>query len=405
MDLKDKMSRFHNRIGKNTDYYPILLFAAVVVIRTFFTQKIFTSTCVTGEDEICTIASAAYFAGYDWSEILSDTRYYGFGYSMFLAPVFILFKEPATIHHLMLFSNNVLIALCGIIAYEILIRFFKMKKRSMALLTAGTVVLYLPLSFYGNLFLNECMLSLLVWVVLYLLLLLNEEEEGKHKNIYSVFLGAVLGYSLMVHSRSMVLIAASVGTVLAVYMITKRNMVNTAFFFPVLIFGSCISQLSVKVMQRKLWLTQNGRELVNSMEDVVMRFVENLKLLLSCQGWKLYGSEILGQIYTMAVFTYGIFIIACVEIFLFLRFFWRKNRGGRGSKTDTCKLVVILFGSFGLVMTLVSSALVALQKVEEDNADGIASKMFLYYRYWSIYMLVFLLLGGYFLYKYRGGGC
>lgn len=385
------------RRNRKIDPYAAVLFAFVVIGRTFFTSKIFMATLVTGADEIGTIASAAYFAGCDWTEVMADSIYYGFGYSMLLAPVFRLFREPSAIHQALLFSNNVLIGLCGVLGYGILTRFFGMKNRISAVLTAAIMVLFFPLSFNGNLFINETMLSLLVLVVLFLMLWLNGLKKGWKKNIGTVLLSVVLCYSLLVHTRSLVFIAVTIAVIACMFWFTRQCMVNAFIFVPCLAVGGMLSQACIKAVQRRLWSVEAGNtsELANTAEYLTASMLENVKGLFSYTGIKLYLMEILGQIYTMTVLTYGINIIAFVGSIIFLRSFIKKRN------KELNVMITVIFSVMGVTVTMAASSLAALNVVQKHVDAGTVSKWFLYNRYWSIYMLPVILLGGYFLAHYR----
>lgn len=401
MSLREKLPKMYDERNLKTDIYPILLFGAIMIIKTIFTNRIYTATAITGADEIGTIASAAFFAGYDWSGVISKNLYYGFGYSIFLAPIFIIFKNSATIHHLLLFSNNILSALGGTICYIILTRFFKLQNRKIAVLIAGITVLYFPVSFAGNILINENMLQLLVWIVLYLLLLLNELEKGTRKNVYTILLSIVLFYSLLVHSRSLVLIAVVIFTELGIYIVARKNIVNPYIFYPVLVIGYFLAKSLIKLVQEKLWLADGSKTLTNSTESLVSGLLGNIGNLFTYTGIKLYFSELLGQIYTMTVLTYGICVIAGVTVVIFLKYFWRKRKRYINNRYYQNGIIIVLYSFMGVVATLLSSSLVALRTAEAHTENGIASKWFLYNRYWSIYMTVVIMLGAYFLYRYR----
>ncbi len=76
--------------GKNFFYryrYQILIFVSIFIIKSIFNSFLSTLVQISGADEFGTIAGASYFAGLNWSDVVSHVSYYGFGYSMFMAPV------------------------------------------------------------------------------------------------------------------------------------------------------------------------------------------------------------------------------------------------------------------------------------------------------------------------------
>ena len=103
----------------------------IILFLSFFVVKILTNllfkslTSATGNDEIGTIAGAAYFAGLDWSDVVSTILYYGWGFSALMAPAFHLSDNMSVIYQIMLSYNALLMALSVVICYNILKNIFK----------------------------------------------------------------------------------------------------------------------------------------------------------------------------------------------------------------------------------------------------------------------------------------
>ena len=387
--------------------YPLVFFIIIIVVRTLFTNQIWTATGITGADEIGTIASGAWFAGYDWSEIISrDSGYYGFGYSILTAPFYKIFEDSAMIHHAMLFLNNVLIAFIGIICYVILVRFLSLKNKMVAILIAGIVVWYTDLSYHGNLFVNETMLYLLCWLALLLLLLLNQNnnlevdrERNVKKIIYTLLLCGVLLYSLLVHSRSLVMVAITGVTVICISLVTRKNVVNVFVFYPVLVIGYFVSKYCIQLVQNGLWLAEEDG-LANSTESLTSQLTGNIHLLFSVDGLKAWFVEILGQIYAMVVLSYGLAAVALVGVCFFLVRMIKNRKTSKMNRRSQNTLLLVTFGGLGLLATLVSTTIVALPGVMTSLTDEMMNKWCLYHRYWSIYLIIFIVVGCYLLYQY-----
>ena len=69
----------------------------------------------TGQDEFGTVASASYFAGYDWSAMVSEIKYYGFGYSILMAPIYWITDNPQIIFQVMIGFNSICLGISGVI--------------------------------------------------------------------------------------------------------------------------------------------------------------------------------------------------------------------------------------------------------------------------------------------------
>lgn len=401
------MEHIRKFLTKNA--YLLIFFAIIIVVRTLFTNQIWTATCTTGADEIGTIASGAWFAGYDWSEIIStNSGYYGFGYSILAAPFYKIFEDPVMIHHAMLFLNNVLIAIIGVLCCIVLVRFLHLKNKMVAILIAGIVIWYTDVGFHGNQFVNETMLYLLCWLTIFLLFLLNENKNAERsrsqtiKNIvYTLLLCGVLFYSLLVHSRSLVMVVTTVITIVCISLITRKSIVNVFVFYPVLVIGYFLSRYCIWSVQSGLWRAgEDADTLTNSTESLTSQLTENIHLLFSFEGIKAWLIELLGQIYAMVVLSYGLAVVALFGICFFLIKIV-KNRNIRKMNVK-CQntLVIITFSGVGLLATLVSTSIVALPGVISSLDDDMLNKWCLYHRYWSIYLVIFMLTGCYLLYQY-----
>ena len=53
-------------------------------------------------DEVSTISAVTLFTSMDWSNAVSKVGYYGGGFTILLTPLYLLFKNPLTIYHIML---------------------------------------------------------------------------------------------------------------------------------------------------------------------------------------------------------------------------------------------------------------------------------------------------------------
>ena len=82
----------------------LILFAVIVfVINIIYVGKF--NTFYVLNDEFGYWASAAKFAGYDWSSAASTVNYYSYGYSLLLFPLFAVFKDPAMLYKAALVMN------------------------------------------------------------------------------------------------------------------------------------------------------------------------------------------------------------------------------------------------------------------------------------------------------------
>lgn len=76
-------------------------------------------------DEFGTLANASYYAGLDWSNVLSTTRYYGAGFYWIYSIFFRIFENPYVIVILIYVINSLLVSLTAGLIYTIMVRWQK----------------------------------------------------------------------------------------------------------------------------------------------------------------------------------------------------------------------------------------------------------------------------------------
>lgn len=159
------------------------------------------------EDGLGTMATAAYLAGYDWSNFLAaDGYYYKYGQSLWYLLPFFLIPHAVLRYRVMLIINSVLTSFIPVIAWRIAEGKLHIEKRT-AFLIAFLTGIYPSILLYSKYTWAETNLMVLPWVCLLLLLKIYGIEE-RHRGRDSIFLAVTVVYAYMSHQRGMVLILA-----------------------------------------------------------------------------------------------------------------------------------------------------------------------------------------------------
>lgn len=96
----------------------IILIAECVITFLFCVLFVFKrNMIIMSADEMGPISIAAYWSGYDWSEVMSHGAYYSYGYSFILYPLFLLFKTPEMFYKSAIVVNALLSSLITFIAW------------------------------------------------------------------------------------------------------------------------------------------------------------------------------------------------------------------------------------------------------------------------------------------------
>lgn len=218
-------------------------------------------------DEVYTLSGGAFFAGYDWSSYMSVHKFYNFGYTMLLSPLFRIINDPVMLYRSLLFVNVVLEGLAIVVAYRVLRVQLGLNNTKSIAIALASACSSLILQFHTYVY-NEMPLALLVWLSFAILLRLID-TKGKEKVLLSVLLGLFVGYTYIIHSRCVILFVA-VAVLLISYLLVYRkwlcNPVATGVTFGAVIYGSRRLIDYVQVHLYRIGLSENMN---NSVEDVV----------------------------------------------------------------------------------------------------------------------------------------
>lgn len=364
--------------------YQIFLFIVIIAVKGIFNCFLSTLVQISGADEFGTIAGASYFAGLDWSNVVKKVYYYGFGYSMFMAPIFWITDNPVVIFHFMIAFNSVCLGLTGIIAYNIITDIFKIKDQKFATLTAFASAMYFGSVLNANAVYNESMLVLIGWLMVYILLKMQVRvDEGKKTYALTVLLSLIMVYSLLVHTRALYLWGATVIFVLTYLVIKRKLLCNPLIIGGICAVGYVISKITIKKVQSALWLVGEDTPINNSVESLGNYFA-NIKYLGTVSGLKGFIYTIFGQIYGMITISGGLFAIF-IALVLFVAGFIiyklvKKEKIELNEKLLTLGMFVVSFLGAALLLT----ALGISDRTAETVLTGRGSKWYLYVRYWGM---------------------
>lgn len=361
-------------------------------------------------DEVATIAGGAYWAGLDWSAVVSHAGYYGTGMTALTSVFFKITDDPRIIYILITLFCTLLQSITSIIAYDILKNIFKIQNNifncaaaivsSYCVMTTSTIVF------------NEHGLILISWLIAWLLLKLNEcvqSNSKKKKAVYTVILMLILAYGLTLHTRT-ILLWIALGITVTFYGWTYRKLLVSA---PALIITGTVGYVTAKFyvhyMQEALWLVNSGGASAEAglRNAEVTGILPSIRLLLSPQSWQAWFNIIFGQLHTIAVFTGGVFIAFIV---VFLHFIWRKlckkNLDDDKEKIERKMMPVVVFFAVCIAATIAGQSLTWLQgsvdviKSGFDN-DLYSTKAYGYLRYFGPYCGPIFLMGVVYLFYWK----
>lgn len=189
-------------------------------------------------DEVGTIANTAFLAGDDWSLCVQSMGgfYYKYGVSVLYLPFYLFFKNtPYFMYKAIMAFHMLIISFIPVIAYVICRKYLKINSwiKAVFLASASTGISSLWLySLYSR---SDAMLIFFPWIIVLILLELSVCDTSAHKirwNILSFVLAFVTVYAFMSHSRGIILMIATLITLLFVTFAYKKNIVNYMIYLP-----------------------------------------------------------------------------------------------------------------------------------------------------------------------------
>ncbi|MBD5137586.1 MAG: hypothetical protein HDT39_16855 [Lachnospiraceae bacterium] len=363
----------------------IIIFLSIIIFKSVFNLSFSALVQVAGADEFGTIAGAALFAGLDWSGVVKEISYYGFGYSMFMAPLFLLTDDPVVIFRCMLAFNTICIAVSGIVIYNIIKNIFKIDNEVFAVLSALAGAMWSENMLKANAVYNEACLVLIGLLELYILLRMQEKRDRNESTLrLTVILSLIMSYSLLVHTRSLYLWGAIVIFILTYLIMKRKLLVNPAALASICVFGYLISKYVINKVQSTLWYSADStKELNNSVESLGGYFT-NVKYLGTIDGLKGFFNTIIGQIYGMITISGGLFaVFIAIIICAFIGWLYciiKHKKIDVDEKMVTIGMFTVSFLGAAICLTALGISNVTSHFVAADRA----SRWYLYVRYWSM---------------------
>lgn len=309
------------RLNNKEKYIITLLLAFLIAFLPRFIIACKMIPLRTLSDELATFSSAATLAGYNWSDVVSTSGYYGFGFYWIFFVLFKITDDPIIIYRSTLIICSIVQALAAPICFYLLGRFFNIKSNMVKLLFS-TLCSFMVVTRVTVLY-NEHILILLSWILALTICFLWEDTnlgQVKKKRWHTAILLLVLIYSLTIHTRSLTYFFA-IGIAIVLYWILNRKLLVSKFFFPILIVGYMVSKVIVQIVQKSIWLIAEGSKLANSNIKINMNYD-----FFNPNTWKAIANTVFGQIATISIFTGGLFLLLIIMIVCSSYFYFIKKR-------------------------------------------------------------------------------
>ena len=195
------------RIGQNREKIISIIFMGGFIFGLIF-LRLFYITRTTGPfiyaDEFGYWSHAAHMAGQTWAGVMNGVSWYSFGYSFWLALSFLFSDRMIVMYRIAIILNVMMCLGIYFLAYAVIRKLAKEQTVVTCGFIAFAVTCFPTYIFYSYTTMCETALALVVWLLFYELVSLEENPKWWK----GMLLGLTTGYAYVVHNRLLTAIFA-----------------------------------------------------------------------------------------------------------------------------------------------------------------------------------------------------
>lgn len=384
---------FWNKVKKGihpicSKWILFLIISAILIDGVYLTLDYMTNT-----DEFSSIAVPAYLSGKNWSDLCSNLDFHGYGSVILLSPFFQFLKTGVEIYKLCQVECLVFRIICMLLTFYIVHVFGGIEERESFFITViCNFSVISPEDGVALSAMTEVPLSLILLIVCYLILKIDEKQLR-----YDIFLGVVLAISMVVHSRAIVVIGATV-IVLLTYCVINKKITKNAIVF-VLALAGCVYMVSLcdAEIQRVVYRLAEGEQLdTNTFTLASTRTIPYLAKLFDVELLKTICITFLSLLGSYTVYTFGFIWIVLISNIWYLISEVKNKFGKRDYKIDVFWYVVL----FGVVSWLGMNVAISISSTGSVLAENY--RWLTYIRYAKPFTWILSMTGMTILYKRNG---
>lgn len=346
-------------------------------------------------DDMGQIAIAAVLGGKDWSEVIAQTSYYGFGYNFIFSILFRFIDNPYMIWLGVLIINGLGLGLCATGIYLIQEKIFGSKDYVLNSIIAIFICLGTAITWS-----TEYGVFISVWVTV-VLFWKTYNAEGRQKTILSALFAMWLCYALTLHERNTTMVITVVIMIVLYGLIYKATLVKLQAFIPSFVVFYALEQFIKKAETAYLWAekisdgTLKNTTVINGNQ---LWFLDDL-----LNGIQIMVAVVLSNLYTLINRTYGLGAFVIVFVFyVFIQMCKQKTFSIKFEEERVEKTPEFFFGVFSVIATLIIIVGLAVQWGRGiANQNFYSYKGLVYFRYYSPFLMPSILAILSYMRKYK----
>lgn len=240
------------------------------------------------EDEFGYWSLAASAAGYNWKDLIAETSYYSWGYSLWLIPIAAVLPTPELWYKAAVLLNVLFLCCAYFLCYYSGKKLFPDKNMILIGVASLVTTLYPSNIVYAQLSWTENLKYLLMWVMTYLVIELDEKFTFKKCVMFAI--AAI--YSYAVHASNLGLIFAGVICLGLILLKHKKSICYLLFYIGLMVIGykACemIKGYQLAVLYDNSTASNANNLSVNAATTVsyVQKIISHMKMFLISLGGK-----------------------------------------------------------------------------------------------------------------------
>lgn len=296
-------------------------------------------------DEYGYLANAAYLSGSDWS--CMTNYYYGYGYSLWLIPLFWIFESGISIIRGAVAINGLFMVLLFWVQCILMSKIYRNLNSKIIALISFVLCFYPYLIVSEWKIICECLLTLMVWVCG--LVLYQALDTGKR--YWYALLGVTTAYIFFVHTRAFVFSAVLIMAMVLMFLQKKINRHNMAVFFVVFVICVVLGTLLKNHIIEAMYTNTPGGNLTETVGNTLTVSYIIEKITGFFTGLSMIDFDSFAcKVFYLFVGTVGMFPLGLYAIGKRTVIRYKKER-----KLTTESVIMVLYGvaAIGMVLALV----------------------------------------------------
>lgn len=339
-------------------------------------------------DDIGQLAGTAYFAGYDWSEVVSTTKYYGIGYYSFFAPILRFVSDPVDIWLIITIINILIVATVCVFSQYIGVKYLGMPSNIVTSLIAVVCSMSIEPARTPS---QEPILYCLTWIIAYFLMKSTVEGLTLAKRCLYTILTVVFSiYAHLIHTRAVVfLIAIPLALVLVSFIKKKKTGQYICYLISAVTLYWLADIFKARIINT-IW--GGGSQTVMNAELPISASI--IESVLSLKGIRVVIDCFISNFFTATMKLYGIPCIIIVLMVLVVCNIFREKQ----YEISTGKCILLLFSALCFLIGMAGVAVMwgrGVVPVYWSAETNVYYKGFGYFRYYATFLgpAIFVALG------------